>query len=45
MTGELRAFIGRIRSGDLGMLPVVVGLVVISVVFTSLTTRSNITHS
>lgn len=36
LIGEFRAFIDRIRSGDLGMLPVVVGLVVISVVFTSL---------
>ncbi len=34
--GALRGFIDRIRSGDLGMLPVAVGLVVISVVFTSL---------
>lgn len=34
--GAVRAFIDRIRSGDLGMLPVAVGLVVISVVFTSL---------
>ncbi|MBE7209544.1 MAG: sugar ABC transporter permease [Gluconacetobacter diazotrophicus] len=34
--GELRAFTGRVRSGDLGMLPVVVGLVVITAVFTAL---------
>lgn len=34
--GAIRAFFGRIRSGDLGMLPVAVGLVVISIVFTSL---------
>jgi D-xylose transport system permease protein len=35
-SGALRAFLDRIRSGDLGMLPVAVGLVVISVVFTAL---------
>jgi D-xylose transport system permease protein len=34
--GALRAFFDRVRSGDLGMLPVAVGLVVISIVFTSL---------
>ena len=34
--GVVRAFYDRVRSGDLGMLPVAVGLVVISVVFTSL---------
>src|SRR5690606_35183690 len=34
--GVIRGFVDRIRSGDLGMLPVAVGLVVISVVFTSL---------
>ena len=34
--GALRAFIDRVRSGDLGMIPVAVGLVVISVIFTSL---------
>ena len=34
--GELRAFLDRVRSGDLGMLPVIVGLVVITIVFTSL---------
>lgn len=34
--GALSAFIDRVRSGDLGMLPVAVGLVLISVVFTSL---------
>lgn len=32
----IRAFFGRIRSGDLGMLPVAIGLIVISIVFTSL---------
>ena len=31
-----RSFIDRVRSGDLGMLPVVVGLVLISIVFSSL---------
>ena len=34
--GVIRSFVDRIRSGDLGMLPVAVGLVVISVVFTTL---------
>jgi D-xylose transport system permease protein len=34
--GALRAFIDRVRSGDLGMIPVAVGLVVISIIFTSL---------
>ncbi len=34
--GALRAFLDRVRSGDLGMLPVAVGLVVISLVFTAL---------
>ncbi|MGI4798318.1 MAG: sugar ABC transporter permease [Janthinobacterium lividum] len=34
--GELRAFGSRVRSGDLGMLPVVVGLVAITAVFTAL---------
>jgi D-xylose transport system permease protein len=34
--GAIRGFVDRIRSGDLGMLPVAVGLVVISVVFTAL---------
>jgi D-xylose transport system permease protein len=36
LRGALRDFIDRVRSGDLGMLPVVVGLVLISVVFSSL---------
>lgn len=36
IAGAFRAFIDRIKAGDLGMLPVVVGLIVISVVFTSL---------
>lgn len=34
--GLLKAFIGRVRSGDLGMLPVAVGLIVISTVFSIL---------
>ncbi len=34
--GELRTFANRVRSGDLGMLPVVVGLVAITAVFTAL---------
>ncbi|MHA6692958.1 sugar ABC transporter permease [Devosia sp. A449] len=34
--GAIRSFFARVRSGDLGMLPVAVGLVVISVVFTAL---------
>ena len=34
--GALRAFIERVRSGDLGSLPVIVGLVIIWTVFTSL---------
>lgn len=36
LAGAARAFLDRIRAGDLGMLPVAVGLVVISIVFTSL---------
>jgi D-xylose transport system permease protein len=36
LAGALRAFIDRVRSGDLGMIPVAVGLVVISIIFTSL---------
>lgn len=36
LAGALRAFFDRVRSGDLGMLPVAVGLIVISIVFTSL---------
>ena len=31
--GALRAFVQRVRGGDLGSLPVVIGLVVISIVF------------
>ncbi|TGS18067.1 sugar ABC transporter permease [Mesorhizobium sp. M2E.F.Ca.ET.209.01.1.1] len=34
--GAVRAFLDRVRSGDLGSLPVIVGLVVIWTVFTSL---------
>lgn len=36
ISGMLRAFVGRVRSGDLGMLPVAVGLLVISTVFSIL---------
>ncbi|SNX71132.1 D-xylose transport system permease protein [Cereibacter ovatus] len=36
LSGALRGFFDRVRSGDLGMLPVVVGLVVISTVFSTL---------
>ncbi|MBI1416229.1 MAG: sugar ABC transporter permease [Limimaricola sp.] len=36
IAGAIRAFWDRVRSGDLGMLPVLVGLVLISVVFTLL---------
>lgn len=34
--GALRALIDRVRSGDLGMLPVMVGLILISTVFATL---------
>jgi D-xylose transport system permease protein len=34
--GTVRAFLDRVRSGDLGSLPVIVGLVIIWTVFTSL---------
>jgi D-xylose transport system permease protein len=34
--GAFRGFIERVQAGDLGMLPVAVGLVVISIVFTAL---------
>ncbi|WP_182422122.1 sugar ABC transporter permease [Aureimonas sp. ME7] len=34
--GALRGFLDRVRSGDLGMIPVAVGLVLISLIFTSL---------
>jgi len=36
LAGLLKTFIGRVRSGDLGMLPVAVGLIVISTVFSIL---------
>ena len=36
LMGALRDFIDRLRSGDLGMLPVIVGLVLISIVFSLL---------
>ncbi|AZB57629.1 sugar ABC transporter permease [Cereibacter sphaeroides] len=36
LLGAARAFFDRVRSGDLGMLPVLVGLVVISTVFSTL---------
>ena len=36
LMGAVREFLDRVKSGDLGMLPVVVGLIVISVVFTTL---------
>lgn len=36
LKGAVNGFIDRVRSGDLGMLPVIVGLIVISVVFSSL---------
>ncbi len=34
--GLLRAYINRIKTGDLGMIPVVLGLIIISIVFTLL---------
>lgn len=34
--GAIRAFIDRVRSGDLGMLPVAIGLILIATVFWSL---------
>lgn len=36
IAGMVRGFTDRVRSGDLGMLPVAVGLIVISVVFSAL---------
>ena len=36
ITGMVKAFFDRVRSGDLGMLPVFVGLIVISTVFSLL---------
>lgn len=36
LAGAIRGFVDRVRSGDLGMLPVIVGLLLISVVFSTL---------
>lgn len=36
ISGALRGFVDQVRSGDLGMLPVVVGLLLISIVFSAL---------
>ncbi len=36
LAGSVRAFIDRVRSGDLGSLPVIVGLIVISIIFQSI---------
>jgi len=36
IAGSIGAFFDRVKAGDLGILPVVVGLIVISIVFTSL---------
>ena len=36
ISGALRGFVAQVRSGDLGMLPVVVGLLLISIVFSTL---------
>ena len=36
VSGMVRAFLSRVRSGDLGMLPVAIGLIVISTVFSIL---------
>jgi D-xylose transport system permease protein len=36
LAGAFLSFVDRVRSGDLGMLPVVVGLILISIVFSSL---------
>lgn len=36
IAGAFRTFLDRVRSGDLGVLPVVIGLLLITVVFTSL---------
>ena len=33
LAGSVNAFIDRVRSGDLGSLPVIVGLIVISAIF------------
>lgn len=36
LSGAIKAFFSRIRSGDLGMLPVALGLIIISTVFSIL---------
>lgn len=36
LAGALRGFVDQVRSGDLGMLPVIVGLLLISTVFSAL---------
>ncbi len=36
IAGSIRAFFDRVKAGDLGVLPVVIGLIVISIVFSSL---------
>ena len=36
LSGTVRAFIDRVKAGDLGSLPVVVGLAIIWTVFTAL---------
>lgn len=36
LAGAVRGFVDRLRSGDLGVLPVICGLVVIAIVFSSL---------
>lgn len=36
LAGSVRAFIDRVRSGDLGSLPVIVGLIAISIIFQSI---------
>ena len=36
VSGAIRGFLDRVRSGDLGALPVVIGLVIIWTVFESL---------
>ena len=36
LMGAVRGFVDQVRSGDLGMLPVLIGLFLISVVFSSL---------
>ena len=33
LSGSIRAFIDRVRSGDLGSLPVIIGLIIISAIF------------